>query len=486
MKKKPFLSILGIKILAPSWFIFLSFTTILAGKAQHLVDSHSEKNIIKAEVLMDDKHLWKGYVKKAAVSINEEDNGEGRDYKALLKDHCTPSFMSLDMPFCGNNSCAKGISFDGTVVVGFVRNGSVNWSQSFRWTRNDGMRPKPWLYIDDSGRITLFKGLTYVQGISLDSLVIIGEAKDGATSPYFKAFKWTGKTGMKFIPSPKNVKESYACGINFDGSAIIGRAKIDDNPHHFVAVRWTSEGMEFLDNFNERESFAQGMNFDGSIIVGSVVDINAEHGIRAYMWTREEGMKPLDALGKECSCAQAVNLDGSVIVGSAQDDVSRDQFIAFRWSAIEGMKSLGTLKGTKNSIAQAVNFDGSVIVGSAYNRLDGRKDREEAFRWTRKEGMKSVKYLLERLHKQLLTKKKTPPPPPVKTTFYNYAASLGTHLKSLFWETAEKDLLPPDWGEWYLTNVTAITPSGTVLIGDGRHNGRYCAWRAVIPKGNLF
>jgi hypothetical protein len=56
----------------------------------------------------------------------------------------------------------------------------------------------------------------------------------------------------------------------------------------------------------------------------------------------------------------------------------------------------------------------------------------------------------------------------------------------------EKGLLPIDW---ILTRVNAITPNGSVLIGTGQHkvhmeNGdcgvHTHAWRAVIPKGNLF
>ena len=52
----------------------------------------------------------------------------------------------------------------------------------------------------------------------------------------------------------------------------------------------------------------------------------------------------------------------------------------------------------------------------------------------------------------------------------------------------DKDLLP---AQLRLTSVDAITPSGTVLVGDAKYNDGSTntprrTWRAVIPRRNLF
>ena len=106
---------------------------------------------------------------------------------------------------------------------------------------------------------------------------------------------------------------------------------------------------------------------------------------------------------------------------------------------------LGFLNGGSESIALGVSSDGSVIVGEA---KDGAaQNQQRAFRWTPEKGMESVEKVL-----------------------------------------TEKGLLS---AQWRLTNVNAITPTGTVMIGEGIYNdGRTKpltrAWRAVIPRRNLF
>jgi len=53
----------------------------------------------------------------------------------------------------------------------------------------------------------------------------------------------------------------------------------------------------------------------------------------------------------------------------------------------------------------------------------------------------------------------------------------------------DRSLLPP---AWVFTVVSTITPNGVVLVGRRKYkeNGGYetqtRAWRAVIPRGNLF
>ena len=111
--------------------------------------------------------------------------------------------------------------------------------------------------------------------------------------------------------------------------------------------------------------------------------------------------------------------------------------------------SLGTLNDGRESWTIGVNFDGSVIVG--YANDGAAQGQRKVFRWTSEKGMESVESLLN-----------------------------------------DKGLC---LSNWRLTKATAITPNGIVLIGDGQYevqmeNGDLKtvtrAWRAVIPRGNLF
>ena len=145
------------------------------------------------------------------------------------------------------------------------------------------------------------------------------------------------------------------------------------------------------------------------------------------------------------SSASGISADGSVIVGVANDGAAGNQGRAFRWTSEKGMESLGTLNGGRGSWAFDISADGSVIIGKADDGEAG--DQERAFRWTAEKGMESVEKIL-----------------------------------------TDKGLLPAGWE---LTDVTAITPNGTVLIGGGKYNdgspeAQIRAWRTVIPRANIF
>src|SRR5690606_28546713 len=215
-----------------------------------------------------------------------------------------------------------------------------------------------------------------------------------------------------------------------------------------TAFRWTQEeGMQSLGTLNGGlSSEATGVSADGAVIVGCMYnDATLNHG-KAFRWTQNEGMQFLGSLNEgKRSWATGVSADGSVIVGYAAEDAKGNQTIAFRWTQNEGMQSLGTLEGGE-SYAQGVSFNGSVIVGKSVN-----DDPYMAFRWTREKGMESVGELL-----------------------------------------IEQGLLHP---EGMLTEINAITPNGVVLVGKGEwegqveneeNAGQIRAWRAIIPRGNLF
>jgi len=368
--------------------------------------------------LMDNNQLWKGYAERALVVMKGVYSPQ-RNYKALVQEHCTPSFTDLST-LNGRKSLVSGINFDGTVLIGAADDDGKG--KVFRWTKENGME-----FLDTLNEATDIAAY----GVNFDGTVIVGSTRVSGKN---RTFRWTKENGTEFLT------EGVAFGVNSEGSVIIGQAIDGVKVRSF---RWTAKnGMEFLRTLNgEIEGGARSTNFDGSVIVGEADDSTTTGMQSAFRWTEKNGLVPLGTLnGGATSSASGVNFDGSVIVGETYDGNKKR---AFRWTAENGMKSLSTL----DSRAFGVNFDGSVIIGSI---LNGTMP-ERAFRWTSENGMESIENLLK-----------------------------------------DKNLLPPCWS---LDVAMGMTPDGNVLIGYGYHqiqtknkDGRLQprAWRAVLPRGNLF
>lgn len=401
--------------------------------------------------LMDDNQLWKVYAERAHIIINHASKLRDTNYKALVREHCILSFTDL---------------------------GPLNGDLGFN-----------------------------IRSTNFDSSVIVGYADDGAGQSQ-RAFRWTSDKGIEFLDGLNGGKVSMAYDTNFDGSVIVGSA-VDGAALDGAQVpyRWTSEkGMEFLGTLNGGRgcSHALGVSSNGSVIVGYANDGVPEKGLlRAFRWTAEKGMESLGTLDeKRCSFAHDTNFDGSVIVGYANNNISnfRENLkIAFRWTAEKGMESLGTLNGGTWSMATGISFDGSVITGLAEN--DAAAGKCVGFKWTAEKGIESLAPLNSGLsissngsvivgcisEETMMPDSKVAP--------FRWTPSKG--IESIEKLLSDKGLLPINW---VFTQVSTITPSGTLLIGIGRmeepiknpyfssiaHSKPPHVWRAVIPRGNLF
>lgn len=281
---------------------------------------------------------------------------------------------------------------------------------------------------------------------------------------YKKLIKENCRLCFTYIGNLNQGKYSIPHGVNFDGSVIVGTASNGSVNHDERAFRWTVEqGMESLGTLGKRASAARSVNLDGSVIVGYIGTYNQQ---RAFRWTPERGIESLGGLYEEkFSAAYGVSGDGSVIVGSASGSAVHEEEQAFRWTVEKGMEFLGTLESQRFSTACSVNFDGSVITGIAYGRAPIK-----AFRWTIEKGMETLGTLnggdysvANGISYDGLV---------IVGTASDGAARGGQH-KAFRW-TPEKGM--EDVGKllaegrylphnWLLTSVTAISPSGVVLVG---------------------
>jgi probable HAF family extracellular repeat protein len=279
----------------------------------------------------------------------------------------------------GYGSVARGVSADGSVVVGSARN-AAELLRAFRWTTSGG--------IQDLG--TLGGDSSWALGVSADGSVVVGSAQNAAGR--WRAFRWTAAGGMEdlnttyasLLTDGSVLGEAYA--ISSDGRYIVGLGyNVATGLLEAFLLDTQGTGVEerliWLGTLGGSWSEAHGVSDDGSVVVGRA--LNAAGQGRAFRWTAGRGMQDLGTLGGNGSDANGVSADGSVVVGSAQNAAGQGR--AFRWTAAGGMQDLGTLGGDW-SWADAVSADGSVVVGAADNAARQRR----AFRWTAAGGMEDL------------------------------------------------------------------------------------------------
>jgi len=268
----------------------------------------------------------------------------------------------------GVRSAAYGVTDEG-IVVGEVSD--IFWSRAFRWQNG---------VMQNLGTMGGVASLAY--GVSADGTVVVGYWRDA--SMQVRAFRWTQTEGMRDL-RPPNTFWSEARGVSADGSVVVGWA--ENSSGLWRALRWTpAGGVQDIGTLGGREAWAIGVSADGQVIVGTAQDTAGRY--RAFRWTPTRGMQNLGILpGYERSFASAVSANGSVVVGSLEraDDRYGRQSHAFRWTPTEGMQNLGTLGGV-NSYATSASGEGAIVVGYA----EDASRHYCAFRWTQASGMEDL------------------------------------------------------------------------------------------------
>jgi probable HAF family extracellular repeat protein len=200
----------------------------------------------------------------------------------------------------GNLSAARGISSDGSIIVGYAKNASGN-IQACRWTNG---------ILETFAHLNASIPAGEAQAVSADGTVAVGSALNSSGTDFI-AVRWAngGVTPLGNLPGQT---WSQALAVSADGSVIVGSS----GGHAF---RWIAGQMTPLGN---GFSVAEGVSGDGNIVVGSYSDFGA------FIWDPVHGMRGLQdvlvneyGLGEELEgwslyTATSITADGRTIVGS--------------------------------------------------------------------------------------------------------------------------------------------------------------------------
>ncbi|MCL6420733.1 autotransporter domain-containing protein [Aestuariirhabdus haliotis] len=216
----------------------------------------------------------------------------------------------------GGETEAYGINANGSVAVGQSYDSVDGQYRAFRWTQAGGMV--------SLGTLAGSTGTSIARGISADGTVIVGFSDDAGGRP--EAFRWTQSGGMQQLDVTSNYSDALA--ISADGAVVVGSNRFSG---YDEAFRWTqAAGMQALGLLpGKTQSKATAVNADGSVVVG---DSWAGGGSSssAFRWTETDGLQTINqwlddnevevAPGFEMSRVSGVSADGLVVVGLASDN----------------------------------------------------------------------------------------------------------------------------------------------------------------------
>lgn len=199
----------------------------------------------------------------------------------------------------GNHSYASAISGDGTTVIGRV---SVvdGLDRGFRWTEATGMQEI----------VNPYGGQAELLDVSSDGKTVVGRCGDRGL------FLWTESEGSVALYVLPNVKKVYPVALSPDGSTIIGY-HYNQSSSYYRAFRWTAKtGMVDLGTLNGTGASAGAVSVDGSVIVG----MSGE----PFRWTQEKGIHSVkdwlidhgaDVASYKFSYTNGISADGTAIIG---------------------------------------------------------------------------------------------------------------------------------------------------------------------------
>jgi probable HAF family extracellular repeat protein len=205
-------------------------------------------------------------------------------------------------------SGAFGISDDAALIVGHASTPTAQLASTW-----------------DSAGVVVSLGtlpgmmFSMAKGVSADGSVVVGHS----WSSVDRAFRWTHEGGMEDLGSLPGAINTVAKGVSADGSTIVGYY-VNGTNDELRGFRWTrEEGMRDLGILPGWDGLdATATNADGSVVVGSVYKLDI--GQRAVRWDAVNGVVDLqdylegfgfDFTGRTLLDARDISADGLVITG---------------------------------------------------------------------------------------------------------------------------------------------------------------------------
>jgi uncharacterized membrane protein len=161
---------------------------------------------------------------------------------------------------------ARGVSADGSTVVGQIPSAAIPLGEAFRWTAATGMVGLG-LLPDASSQPN---PQSVAGAVSADGSVIVGSSSSGRAARFaVEAFRWTQADGLVGLGFPPGgfFNESEATAVSGDGTVVAGSGVSFRGREAFL---WTSTGGFGLGFLPQGvNSFATGISADGLVVVGS-------------------------------------------------------------------------------------------------------------------------------------------------------------------------------------------------------------------------
>lgn len=170
--------------------------------------------------------------------------------------------------------------------------------------------------------------MSFAKGVSADGSVVVGNSQSSANGANTaEAFRWENgvMTGLGFFPGSTPGSRSEAFAANGDGTVVVGQSEHSSVTGAEASFRWQGGVMMEIEGFSggfPLEAF--GVSADGSVIVGLASS-------QAYRWENGVNIGLGDLPGGTAgSSAMGVSADGSVVVGRGSRTVGTE---AFRWES---------------------------------------------------------------------------------------------------------------------------------------------------------
>jgi len=261
------------------------------------------------------------------------------------------SFTVLNFPPNNDTTSVNDINVDGSVLVGQYH------GHAYRWTSSDGI-------VHDLG--TLGGSTSDAKGVSADGSIVVGVSTNSGGLD--RAFLWNSANGVMQDLGTLGGSTAYAYGVSNDGQFVAGYCANSQNL--FRAARWTiapnGSTIADLGQIHPYETVpyrAFGISGDGGTVFGVLGEkSNWASFSSAFRWTA--ATNTMQSLPGYLPATQSCSRNGQIIVGAIEDLYLHPQQAA-RWNG-NTLSMLGTLPGGSISIAYDVDEDGSVIVGRCY------------------------------------------------------------------------------------------------------------------------